>query len=884
MKTSDKALALSLLFGLFIWLFDAVLDFFIFPDKTFIGILITDLPAGKVYFRMVALTSFTVFGFIISGLMDRRRLAEEALKQSEQKYRTIIESIEDGYYEADTTGTLTFCNDALGRILGYAKDELLGKNNRQFLDEENAKKMHSVFQMVYETGQSDRIFDLQFERKDNTVRYMEVSVALVKNSAQQPIGFRGIAVDITERREAEFLKQAKAAAEAASEAKSEFLANMSHEIRTPLNGIIGMTELALDTNLNESQREIWRTIDSEANSLLALVNDILDFSKIEAHKLKLEAIVFDLHLLMEDVANSIALGADKKGLELNAFLTSDVPSQLIGDPGRLRQILLNLAGNALKFTHSGEIYIKGELAQDLGERAVIRFYVKDTGIGIPKDKQEQIFESFTQADGSTTRKYGGTGLGITICKQLVELMGGEIGVESEKDHGSTFWFTVSLAKPAETQKLAAQLDGDLSGLKVLVVDDNVTNRFVLTEYLKSWDCNPIEAYSGNEALVLLKESIASNTLYDLILTDVQMPEMNGFELVETIVSIQPLKQIPIIVLTSMGRIEDGERCRALGIGGYLTKPIKRDDLRQAVIRVLGIACAQVSLEAAPLVTRQSIAEDVREYRILLTEDYPTNQMVALKHLHGAGYQADLAENGRQAVEAFTKQHYDLILMDVQMPVMDGYEATRSIRSLETQDAKIHGRTDTAQQLVRVPIIAMTAHTLKGDKEKCFKAGMDDYIAKPLRRQLLLDMTAKWVKQNSNNAASIQKGSPADEQMSSAGGTDADDAPIDFKRAVKEFDDDRVFFIQVLKEFLQYAPRQIANMRKALTDRNAEEIMREAHTIKGGAANLTAERLAKVASELEKIGRSGILTEAGGVFNQLEQELQALQDYAEKDSF
>ncbi len=503
-----------------------------------------------------------------------------------------------------------------------------------------------------------------------------------------------------DRKRAEALQQAKFEAEAANLAKSDFLAKMSHEMRTPLNGIIGMAELAMETILDDNQRNILNTINTEANSLLGLISNVLDFSKIEVGKLELEEIPFDLRILIEEVTNSMALRAEQKGLEFISFLSPDVPSLLIGDPGRLRQILNNLASNAIKFSHEGEIYIKGEMAEDLGDRAKIRFLVKDTGIGIPKDKQAVIFESFTQADGSTTRKYGGTGLGTTISKQLVEMMGGEIGVESPSDcelripdsglkkskiggPGSTFWFTVFFTKQPEEKAVLQKEDVDLSGLRVLVVDDSQTNRFIIVEYLRSWGCHPVEASEGKEALSILRKSVLSKDPFNLILTDIQMSEMSGFDLATEIRTSEALKEIPIIALTSAGRRGDGKKCRDIGIDGYLNKPIKKDDLYKAIISVLGLFMEDKVQISPKLVTIHTIAEDYRKKaQILLVEDYPTNQQVAMRHLQGAGYHVDLAENGQQAVKMYKRKHYDIILMDIQMPVMDGYEATKTIRNLE----------------------------------------------------------------------------------------------------------------------------------------------------------------------------------------------------------
>ena len=392
----------------------------------------------------------------------------------------------------------------------------------------------------------------------------------VKNESGDIANIIQITRNITERKQAEKLEQEKINAESANKAKSEFLANMSHEIRTPLSGIIGMTELAMDTDLDDNHRHIFQVITKEANSLLGIINKVLDFSKIEAGKLELEEIPFDLRHTIEDVNYSFAYRAEQKGLRFISTLAPDVPTQLIGDPGRLRQILVNLAGNALKFTHEGAIYIKGELAEDLGDRVKIRVSVKDTGIGIPKDKQAKIFESFIQADGSTTREYGGTGLGITISKQLVEMMGGEISLESEEGKGSTFWFTQVFAKQSEKRLTLTVKDFDLSNEKILVVDDNQTSRFILIAYLKSWGCLPVEATSVKEALSILIHSLSSKEPFNLILTNSEMSEMNGLDLVKELKTIESLKKVPIIILTSDGSKGSSKHCRKIGINGYLS--------------------------------------------------------------------------------------------------------------------------------------------------------------------------------------------------------------------------------------------------------------------------------------------------------------------------
>ena len=544
-------------------------------------------------------------------IIDERtkKLAEKCveLMKSEEKHRTILENIEDGYYEVDLAGNLTFFNDATCRITGYSGDELMGMNNREYTEEKNASKLYREYNKIYETGIPTKRLDWEIVKKDGTTGSLETSISLITGSGGQPIGFRGIIRDVAERKELEraILKK-KNSAEEATKAKSQFLANMSHEIRTPLNGIIGMAELALDTELDDNQKNIFQTINAEAGALQDVINDILDFSKIEAGKFRIENIPFDLRVTVEDVANSFAHRAEQKGLNYISFLPPNVPPRLIGDPARLRQIMVNLIGNALKFTHKGELYFKGEFIEELEDRVKIRFSIKDTGIGIPKDRQSTIFESFTQADGSTTRKHGGTGLGTTISKQLAEMMGGEIGFESEEGKGSTFWFTALFGKR-----------------------------------------------EGNE-------------------------------------------QIP----------------------------------------------------ATPdLVTGYSVAEDYqKEIRILLVEDYPTNQQVAMRHLSRAGYQVDLAEDGSQAVKAYKRKNYNLIFMDIQMPIMDGFAATQEIREIETRNLEQSTIINQQSSIQKVPIIAMTAHAVKGFRERCLKAGMDGYIPKPVKRKELLAIAEKWTRE------------------------------------------------------------------------------------------------------------------------------------------
>ncbi len=662
--------------------------------------------------------------------ITERKRAEKAVIESEVKFRTIFDNASDGMFLLDLkTRKFTLCNATCSKTLGYAQEEFL---NLGISDIHPSEDLPFISEQLgkFAIGEVGLRHDIRFRRKDGTVLFADISPAVVTLGGRESI--LTVFKDITERKLAEEnLIKAKEQAEEANRLKSEFLANMSHEIRTPMNAIIGMTDLALGSELNDEQREYLDIVKESGYSLLGLIDDILDLSKIEAERIELDSMDFDLRASVEGVADALVQRASGKGLELAHAVDPQIPTYLIGDPNRLRQILLNLGGNAVKFTEKGEVVIRVQLENQTDETAKLLFEVTDTGVGIPRDKQEMIFESFTQADGSHSRKYGGTGLGLSISRRLVELMGGQIGVDSEPGKGSRFWFVVILKKSQTKEALGSNPSVDFRNLRVLVVDDNQTNRTLMIKTLRSLGCNAQAVAGGVEALRRLKESTKPNDGFHLVLLDMQMPGMDGAETLRAIKEDPQIKDVPVIVLTSIGQRGDVSRLQASGCAGYLTKPVKQSQLAETIAAVMSRRRTGPNEPPGPVVTRHSLREDKRRrIRILLAEDNHMNQKLAVALLTKAGYLVDAVEDGRKAVEALRQGQYDLVLMDVQMPVMNGFEATKAIREME-------GETK------HTPIVAMTAYAMTGDREKCLEAGMDGYVSKPIDPEFLVKVIEKF---------------------------------------------------------------------------------------------------------------------------------------------
>jgi two-component system, sensor histidine kinase and response regulator len=802
-------------------------------------------------------TNATIEQTVSERTSDLQKRTSELQTVCEQK-NAIVQTALDAVVGMGADGRIIAWNSQAEQMFGYSAEEALGRSMAKTIIPERFRAQHEAgFRRYQETGVS-KVLNTRIEiaalRRDGKEFPVEVSIAAIRDGAETT--FCAFVRDITERlQSAENLRRAKEGAEMANSAKSEFLANMSHEIRTPMNGILGMTELLLDTDLTAEQHESLDLVKTSAEALLRVINDILDYSKIEAGKLDLDPVEFQLRDALEDTLKTLALRAHRKGLELTCEIAEDVPVRVIGDPGRLRQIIVNLVGNAIKFTEAGEVVVRAQLRCQSADSFQLHFEVADTGIGIPPEKQQLIFAPFSQADGSTTRRFGGTGLGLTISSRLVALMGGQIGLESPPGGGSTFHFDAHFARaksPAPETVSAAP--PKLKGLRVLVVDDNATNRRVLTGMLRIWGAHPTAVDGGQPAIQELQRAVAAGEPYPLMLTDAMMPEMDGFMLVEELRKEPSAAPRTIMMLTSADRQADAARCRRLGMAAYLVKPVKADELQIAILAAMSGAARDKRIPAASRqdVTSAAGAGKSAKLRILLAEDNPVNQRVALHILQKGEHSVLAVGNGREAVDALAREQFDVVLMDVQMPEMDGFEATNAIRTKE----KITGS--------HLPIIAMTAHAMQGDRERCLEAGMDEYLSKPVRAAELLRVIQQFAPK------SIAESIP-DAPAQAIG------EPAVFARqtALDRFNGEEQLLEEVVELFVSDAPNRLADVRTSLEQGDPKRLQNAAHSLKGSAGYVGAERVAAQALKLEELGRRGDLSAALEAFGQLEREIEQL---------
>ena len=779
-----------------------------------------------------------------------RRQAEDALRDSEAKYRSIFENAAEGIFQTSQEGRLITANPAMAKMLGYKSPEdiissITNLKTQLYVHPERRDQLRELM----ERDGFIKNFEADYYKKDGSIINVCLNGHLVRDEQNNSLYYEGMIEDITQKKRSEELKIAKESAEAATRAKSDFLANMSHEIRTPMNAIIGLTELAMKTEMTAKQQDYLSKIQLSSHSLLGIINDILDFSKIEAGHLELENSEFKLDNVLDNISDIFSSKIAEKGIEMILSIADNVPGILIGDSLRLSQVLINLANNALKFTEKGEVVIKVSLLKKDKQQARLRFQVSDSGIGISKEYLPDLFKSFTQADSSTTRKYGGTGLGLTICRQIVLMMGGEIWAESKPGKGTDIYFTAGFALKKEFEQQPKMPPLNLKGLRILIIDNNKIARDIYAEILNSFSYRVTSIGSGQEAIKELIKENKGQDPYKLVITDWKMPVMDGIETLKNIKNHPEIGKIPVIMMTAFGREEIMIKAEKAGANAFLIKPVKQSLLFDTIVNTFGKAADSQFISNKFLYAEKkslNVTGNLKGIRILLVEDNPINQQVALEILQQAGVVVDTADNGKQALSAVCKSSYDAILMDIQMPEMDGYEATRRIRNLNFENIlnipdNLNSNALT-HKLKNIPIIAMTAHAMKGDMEKCIDAGMNDYVTKPINTELLFSILVKWIKNKTltDRKKDIPKNLIPDIKKLPG---------IDIESGLKRINNPGVF-TKLIIDFVKTHQNDAVRIKEMLKKDDTESALKTIHAIKGVAGNLSANELFKNAQELE----------------------------------